>query len=212
MTRIHAFAMLMAALAGHAMAADSSRDAGQVVPELTTIQPGLEALYRDLHQHPELSFHEVRTADALATRLKALGYEVTTGVGETGIVAILRNGPVRSSCCARARRLPVEEKRVAFASRETRNEAGEVPVAHACGHDLPWRAEAARSWQATRRWHGTLMLVSRPRNRRQGRAMRQRPVYEIPAGLCHLRDEICCNPGTSAITPCTFAPLPTPSK
>ncbi|HLQ14170.1 MAG TPA: hypothetical protein VK130_13140, partial [Steroidobacteraceae bacterium] len=62
MTKIHAAALLMAVLASRALAAGSPRDAGQVVPELTTIQPEIEALYRDLHQHPELSFHEVRTA------------------------------------------------------------------------------------------------------------------------------------------------------
>ncbi|HMI36467.1 MAG TPA: amidohydrolase, partial [Steroidobacteraceae bacterium] len=167
----------MAALASNALAADGPRDAGQVVPELTAIQPGIEALYRDLHQHPELGFHEVRTAETLATRLKALGYEVTTGVGKTGIVAMLRNGPgpvvmLRTELDA----LPVEEKTgLAFASKETtRNEAGEmVPVAHACGHDLHmagWIGTAQVMAARRAGWHGTLMLVGQPAEETAGGA------------------------------------------
>src|SRR5258708_38927278 len=93
---------LMALRAGRALAADTTQDVGRIVPEFAKIQPDLESLYRDLHQHPELAFHEVRTADTLAKRLKALGYEVTTGVGKTGIVAILRHAP-RPSCMLRSR-------------------------------------------------------------------------------------------------------------
>ena len=54
--------------------------------------PDLEALYRDLHEHPELSFQEKRTATVMAGRLAAAGFEVTTGVGGTGVVGVLRNG------------------------------------------------------------------------------------------------------------------------
>jgi amidohydrolase len=160
---------LIAFLAARAVAADTTKDAGLVVPELTTLQPKLEALYRDLHEHPELAFHEVRTADILAKRLKALGYEVTTGVGKTGIVAILRNGPgpvimLRTELDA----LPVEEKTgLAFASKATmRNDAGQtVPLAHACGHDLHmtgWLGTATVMAGRKDRWHGTLMLVGQP--------------------------------------------------
>src|SRR5258706_6152114 len=176
-TRTLAVALLMAALAGNALAADRPRDAGQVVPELTAIQPEIEALYRDLHQHPELGFHEVRTADTLASRLKALGYEVTTGVGKTGIVAMLRNGPGpvvmrRPELDA----LPDEEKTgMASASKEpTRNDAGEVvPVAHACGHDLHmagWIGTAQVMAARRAGWHGTLMLVGQPAEETAGGA------------------------------------------
>jgi amidohydrolase len=176
-TRIHAVVFLLGVLGGSAVAADGPRDAGQVVPELTTIQPELEALYRDLHQHPELSFHEIRTADNLATRLKALGFEVTTGVGKTGIVALLRNGPgpvvmLRTELDA----LPIEEKTgLAFASKvTTRNDAGEmVPVAHACGHDLHmagWYGTAKVMAARRDRWHGTLMLVGQPAEETAGGA------------------------------------------
>src|SRR6185369_13520776 len=61
--------------------------------QVDAIYPDIEKLYIDLHRNPELAFHERRTAAALAARLKALGYEVTTGVGGTGVVAILKNGP-----------------------------------------------------------------------------------------------------------------------
>ena len=167
--RIRSVVFLMALIAGGAVAADGTRDAGQVMPELTAIQPDIEALYRDLHQHPELGFHEIRTAGTLAARLKALGYEVTTGVGKTGVVAILRNGPgpvvmLRTELDA----LPIEEKTgLAFASTATtRNDAGEiVHVAHACGHDLHmagWIGTAEVMAGRRAGWHGTLMLVGQP--------------------------------------------------
>ena len=170
MTKFHAVVPLMIAmLASGAVAADSTRDVGQVVPELAAIQPELEALYKDLHQHPEIAFHEVRTADTLAKRLKALGYDVTTGVGKTGIVAVLRNGPgpvimLRTELDA----LPVEEKTgLVFASKATmQNDAGvTVHLAHACGHDLHmtgWLGTATVMAGRRDRWHGTLMLVGQP--------------------------------------------------
>jgi hippurate hydrolase len=159
----------MAMLASSAVAADATRDVGDIVPELQAIQPGLEALYRDLHQHPELAFHETRTADTLAKRLKALGYEVTTGVGKTGLVAILSNGPgpvimLRTELDA----LPVEEKTgLSFVSKATmQSDAGAtVPLAHACGHDLHmtgWLGTATVMAGHKDRWHGTLMLVGQP--------------------------------------------------
>ena len=141
-------------------------------PAQTTIDalyPELAALYEDLHRNPELAFQEKRTAATLAARLKSLGYEVTTGVGGTGIVALLRNGPgptamLRTELDA----LPVAEKTGApFASTvTTKNAAGQlVPVMHACGHDLhmaAWTGTAA--WMAGHRqlWQGTLMLVGQP--------------------------------------------------
>ena len=141
----------------------------QAVPEVEALEPELEALYKDLHQHPELAFHEQRTAEALATRVKALGYEVTTGIAKTGVVAIMRNGPgpvvmLRTELDA----LPVEEKTgLPFASKvTTQDDSGEtVPVAHACGHDLhmtSWYGTAKIMAGRRGRWHGTLMLVGQP--------------------------------------------------
>jgi amidohydrolase len=137
--------------------------------EIAGLYGDLETLYRDLHSHPELAFKEMRTAATLAARLTTLGYTVTTGVGGTGVVALLRNGTgpaimLRTELDA----LPVSEKTgVPFASAETsRNAAGQpVPVMHACGHDLhmtAWLGTA--TWMSSHRqdWRGTLMLVGQP--------------------------------------------------
>ncbi len=137
--------------------------------EITALYPDLAALYRDLHQNPELGFQEKQTSVKLAGRVKALGYEVTTGVGGTGVVALLKNGSgptvmLRTELDA----LPVEEKTGSpFASHvTTKNDAGQsIPVMHACGHDLHMSAWAGTAkWMAEHRdrWHGTLMLVGQP--------------------------------------------------
>jgi hippurate hydrolase len=60
--------------------------------QLEAVFPDAYALYLDLHQHPELSSHETRTAALLAQRLRQLGYEVTENVGGTGVVGIMKNG------------------------------------------------------------------------------------------------------------------------
>lgn len=161
--------VLMMALAGSASFAGATPNPGSAMPEVAALEPELEELYRDIHQHPELAFHEVRTADLLATRLRKLGYEVTTGIARTGIVGILRNGPgpvvmLRTELDA----LPVEEKTgLPFASKVTTVDASgaTVPVAHACGHDLHMAAwYGTAKIMATHRdaWHGTLMLVGQP--------------------------------------------------
>ena len=63
-----------------------------VLKNLDQLIPDLEALYKDVHAHPELSMQETRTAGLVADRLRAAGFEVTTGVGKTGVVGLLRNG------------------------------------------------------------------------------------------------------------------------
>jgi amidohydrolase len=137
--------------------------------QLNANYPAIESLYQDLHRNPELGFAEHQTAANLAKRAKALGFEVTTGVGGTGVVAILKNGPgptvmLRTELDA----LPVQEKTgLAFASKvTTKNAAGEtVPVAHACGHDLhmaAWYGTARLMADNRKAWSGTLMLVGQP--------------------------------------------------
>lgn len=154
---------------GSAAIAEQARGINQAVPEIAALEPELESLYRDLHEHPELAFHEQRTAAALADRLKALGFEVTTQVGGTGLVAILRNGPgpvvmLRTELDA----LPIEEKTgLPFASKAKGldSEGKVVPVAHACGHDLHmtgWYGAATIMARRRAKWHGTLMLVGQP--------------------------------------------------
>jgi len=149
--------------------AEQPRSINEAVPEIAALEPELESLYRDLHEHPELAFHEQRTAATLADRLRTLGYEVTTQVGGTGLVAIMRNGsgPVvmlRTELDA----LPIEEKTgLPFASKEKglAAEGKMVPVAHSCGHDLHmtgWLGAATIMARRRTRWHGTLMLVGQP--------------------------------------------------
>jgi len=128
-----------------------------------------EALYLDLHRHPELSLHEVQTAAKLAGFVREFGYDVTTGVGGTGVVAVLRNGPGRTVMLRTDMdALPVLEKTgLPYASTVTvRGEGGEtVPVMHACGHDVhmsSWAGTAALMAAHRDRWHGTLVLVGQP--------------------------------------------------
>ncbi|HEX2577128.1 MAG TPA: amidohydrolase, partial [Aquihabitans sp.] len=131
--------------------------------------PDLQALYEDLHAHPELSFAEHRTAAILAERLAALGYEVTTDVGRTGVVATLDNGDgplvlLRADIDA----LPVEEATgLPYAStvRAPGADGAEVPVAHACGHDMhaTWLIGVATLFARHREaWRGRLLLVVQP--------------------------------------------------
>ena len=137
--------------------------------EVEAVYPEAYALYLDLHQNPELSSHEVQTAAKLASRLRGLGYDVTEHVGGTGIVAILKNGAgptvmLRTELDA----LPVEEKTgLAYASKvHSKDAAGrDVPVMHACGHDLHMAAivgTATVMAHSKESWHGTLMLIGQP--------------------------------------------------
>jgi amidohydrolase len=137
--------------------------------EVDAIYPDIEALYIDLHRNPELAFQETETAAKLAARVKALGFDVTTGVGRTGLVAVLKNGPgptvmLRTELDA----LPVEEKTgLPFASTVVvKNASGQsIPVMHACGHDIhmsAWAGTARLMAEHRDRWHGTLVMVGQP--------------------------------------------------
>ena len=122
--------------------------------------PGLIAIYRDLHAHPELSNKEVRSAAIMAAEAKKAGFEVTTGVGGTGVVAVLKNGPgpvllLRADMDG----LPVaEETGLPFAS-QTKG------VMHACGHDThmtAWIGTARRMAAMKANWSGTLVMIGQP--------------------------------------------------
>jgi amidohydrolase len=137
--------------------------------EVEKVYPDAHAFYLDLHQNPELSSHETQTAAKLAARLRSAGYDVTEHVGGTGIVALLKNGAgptimLRTELDA----LPVEEKTgLSYASRvHAKDDAGrEVPVMHACGHDLHMAAlvgTAEIMAHSKDTWHGTLMLIGQP--------------------------------------------------
>jgi metal-dependent amidase/aminoacylase/carboxypeptidase family protein len=126
--------LLLLTARGHAQPATA------VSTEVDAVYLQSEALYLDLHRHPELSGHERQTAAKLAAELRTVGYAVTTGVGGTGVVGILKNGdgPVvmlRTELDA----LPVEEKTgLPYASTvRTKDDGGtDVGVMHACGHDI----------------------------------------------------------------------------
>ena len=147
----------------------------------------LRALFEHLHRHPELSFLEVQTAARVAEELRAAGAEVTEGVGGTGVVGILANGEgPRVLVRADMDGLPVkEESGLPYASVATQvNGAGqEVPVMHACGHDVNMVSMigAARRLAALReRWSGTVMFIGQPAEERLGgaRAMLEDGLYQ----------------------------------
>ena len=140
-----------------------------ILKNLGRLLPDLETLYKDLHSHPELSMQETRTAGLAADWLRKLGYEVTTGVGKTGVVGLLRNGDgptimLRADMDA----LPIEEATgLPYASKVTKTDAEgkRVPVGHMCGHDIhvTWLAGASALFaQARDSWQGTLMVVFQP--------------------------------------------------
>ncbi|MDX3883300.1 MAG: amidohydrolase [Sphingomonas sp.] len=131
--------------------------------------PSLLTIYRDLHANPELSFQEVKSAAKLAAEAKKAGFEVTTGVGKTGVVAVMKNGPgpvvlLRADMDA----LPlVEQTGVPYASKvkALTREGAETGVMHACGHDThmtAWIATARRMAAMKDQWSGTLVMVGQP--------------------------------------------------
>src|SRR5512142_2612947 len=143
--------------------------ASAILSSLERLLPDLEALYKDLHAHPELSMQETRTAQVAADRLRKATYEVTAGVGKTGVVGLLENGAgptvmLRADMDA----LPIEEATgLSYASKMmAKDGAGKtLPVSHMCGHDMhvAWLAGAAELLSAARSaWHGTLMVVFQP--------------------------------------------------
>jgi amidohydrolase len=158
-----------------------------VLTRLAELRDDLADLYRDLHAHPELSFAEVRTSAEVARRLRISGAEVTTGVGRTGVVGVLRNGDgptvlLRADMDA----LPVAELTgLPYAStvRATGPDGHDVPVMHACGHDvhvtcLLGAIDLLASARET--WSGTVLAVFEPAEELGGgaQAMLDDGLYE----------------------------------
>jgi hippurate hydrolase len=130
--------------------------------------PRLDALYKDIHEHPEIAFQEVKTAAKLAEQMRALGFEVTEKVGKTGLVAIYKNGDgptimVRTELDG----LPMQEKTgLAYASHDKTVWNGrETFVAHSCGHDIHMAS-----------WVGTARTFGRPQGQVEGHADVHRPA------------------------------------
>lgn len=151
------------------LASAATHSASTVTSEVDAIYAQTESLYFDLHRNPELSSHETQTAARLAAGLRELGFDVTTGIGGTGVVGVLKNGngPVvllRTELDA----LPVEEKTgLPFASKvRTKDDSGaDVGVMHACGHDVhmaSWMGTARIMAGTRNRWRGTLVLIGQP--------------------------------------------------
>jgi amidohydrolase len=157
----------MVALPAHAEI-DVARLKAAIETSFEADYPKLDALYKDLHAHPELAFEEVKTAARLAAEMRALGFEVTEKVGKTGLVAIYKNGDgptimVRTELDA----LPMEEKTgLPYASQVKINWNGrETFVAHSCGHDIHmanWVGTAKTLVGLKDQWRGTLMFIAQP--------------------------------------------------
>jgi len=165
---------LLAALALLASPLRSADDTKAVVSaKVEADYPRLKAFYEDLHLHPELSLMEERTSGKVAVELRAAGYDVTEKFGGYGVVAVLKNGPgpvllIRSDMDA----LPVEEVTgLPFASHvRVKDLSGrDVPVMHACGHDIHMTvlSGTARLLASLRdSWSGTVILIGQPAEER----------------------------------------------
>lgn len=205
--------ILMAALATSLLSPlGSANDLAQSINE--DYQNRLGAMFRDFHINPELSNAEFRTAKKLAKALRSSGFKVTEGVGGTGIVALLENGPgplvmMRADMDG----LPLKEKSgLEYASNAMQKDpitGNQVPVMHACGHDVHITSLIGTAHQMVERrdqWSGTLMLIGQPAEERimGAKAMMEdnlwqrfgKPDYAlafhvaagIPAGLINVQE------------------------
>jgi hippurate hydrolase len=166
----------LAAASGRGQSAAPAREL--VRSRVAQEYPSLFELYKHLHSHPELSFQETQSAARVAKELRKAGCEVATGVGRGGVVGVLRNGDgptvlLRADMDA----LPVKEQTgLPYASTVTARDAqgNEVPVMHACGHDIhmTWLVGAARVLaQLKDQWHGTLVFIGQPAEEADGGAL-----------------------------------------
>ena len=158
---------LMGASALALMAAPAQ--ANELRDAVAADMPELVKLYEDLHANPELSFQEVETAKKLAARARALGFEVTEGVGKTGVVAVMKNGDGPTVMLrADMDGLPViEQTGLPYASKRRAVPATgiETGVMHACGHDThmtAWIGTAQLLSERRDQWSGTLVMILQP--------------------------------------------------
>jgi len=129
----------------------------------------LVAMFKDIHQNPELGFMEVRTSGIIAKELKDLGYEVITGIAKTGVAAILKNGngPIVMYRADMDCNSVKETTGLPYASTKTmkKEDGTEVPVMHACGHDahVTWMLAIAKIMMTLKsEWKGTLVFIAQP--------------------------------------------------
>ncbi|HKP33855.1 MAG TPA: amidohydrolase [Sphingomicrobium sp.] len=151
------------------MTASTPASAAALTDAIRADMPMLMTLYRDLHANPELSMQEVRTPAKLAAEMRKLGFQVTEKVGQTGVVAVMKNGRgpvllIRADMDA----LPVKEQTgLPFASKVMGKlpDGTNTPVMHACGHDThvtTWLATARRLAAMKDQWSGTLVMILQP--------------------------------------------------
>jgi amidohydrolase len=151
------------------MTTSAARPSEPVLAGLGTLLPNLKSIYTDIHSHPELSMQETRTAGIAAGRLRDAGFDVTTGIGKTGVVGVLRNGDgptvmLRADMDA----LPVKEATgLPYASTVVAKDrdGNSTPVGHMCGHDMhvTWLIGTAALFSQVRKgWKGTLLTVFQP--------------------------------------------------
>lgn len=129
----------------------------------------LTTIFKDLHQHPEIAFTEKRTASIVSKQLKSLGFVVTEGVGQTGVVGILKNGAgptvwfradMDSNAVRETTGLPYAAK-----ARQRLADGSEIDVMHACGHDahVTWLLGLAKAMASMKAdWSGTLVVYAQP--------------------------------------------------
>jgi hippurate hydrolase len=148
---------------------NANRSAIAILDGLSEVRSWQEELYRDIHQHPELSHQEHRTADLVASNMRNHGFDVRDGFGGTGVVGLLRNGSgptvlLRADMDA----LPVEEATgLPYASTARASDAAgsDVPVMHACGHDMHVACllgAAALLERGSQHWSGTVIALFQP--------------------------------------------------
>jgi len=208
--RIPVFLALSVVIASVALAQSSSET---IRSKLETEYSNLFSLYQHFHANPELSFQEAKTAARLAEELKQAGFEVNTGVGKHGVVAVLKNGAgptvlVRSDLDG----LPVKEQTgLPYASTAmAKDDAGkDVPVMHACGHDVHMTClvGVARILAKLKdQWSGTLVMIGQPAEERGGgaRAMLKDGLFARfprPDYCIALHDSAVLAAGTIGYTP-----------
>src|SRR6266404_1837874 len=174
----HILVILLLAMLNFSGHAQNNTSARQLIDQrLSHEQSRLLELYKHLHTHPELSFQEEQTSARVAEALRGAGYDVTTGVGRYGVVGVLRN---KSAPTVLIRTdmdgLPVKEQTgLPYASAVTAKDpqGNEVPVMHACGHDMNMTCVLGAATvlaQIKDQWHGTLVVIGQPAEERGGGA------------------------------------------
>jgi amidohydrolase len=163
------FAAILCVMASPQARAASDSSSTIIEREALAIAPRAIGWRRDIHQHPELGYSEIRTATLVAEHLRSLGLEVQTGIAHTGVVGVLRGGQPGLTVGLRAEldALPVtEDTNVAFASRTRVSYKGQdTGVMHACGHDVHLAVLMATATVLSRlraRLHGTVVFIFQP--------------------------------------------------